>query len=158
MTYKITVKGAVQGVGYRPFILRKATEYGLSGFVRNIGAAVEILVIGEESVCSSFAELLMSEYPAGAFILSVEKNELHNIEYEDLLKVLDLKKDNVESGFCIINSGEIDLTSEIPVFLPDIGICDDCMAEMLDETNLQKLFLGDLRECAANHLGEAFSD
>ncbi|WP_051196680.1 carbamoyltransferase HypF [Butyrivibrio sp. XBB1001] len=135
MISKITVKGAVQGVGYRPFILRKATEYGIRGYVKNIGAAVEILAIGEENVISEFTSDLSREYPAGAFILSVEKNELDNIEYEDLLKVLDLKKDIVESGFCIINSGEIDLTSEIPVFLPDIGICDDCMAEMLDETN-----------------------
>ena len=135
MTYKITVKGAVQGVGYRPFILRKATEYGLSGFVRNIGAAVEILVIGDEDVISSFAGLLMSEYPAGAFILSVEKNKLDALEYEEYLNYSKVSKEKCESGFWIIDSGETNLTSEIPVFLPDIGICDDCMSEMLDKNN-----------------------
>ena len=60
MIVKITVKGAVQGVGYRPFILTKATEYGLKGFVRNIGAAVDILVSGEESVIDEFTKMLKS--------------------------------------------------------------------------------------------------
>ena len=54
MTKLITVKGAVQGVGYRPFIAEKATEYHLVGNVKNIGAAVEILVSGTESDIASF--------------------------------------------------------------------------------------------------------
>ena len=36
MILLIKVKGAVQGVGYRPFIAKKATEYGLKGYVKNI--------------------------------------------------------------------------------------------------------------------------
>ncbi|WP_029232132.1 carbamoyltransferase HypF [Butyrivibrio sp. VCB2006] len=130
MISKITVKGAVQGVGYRPFILKKATEYGLQGFVRNIGAAVDILVKGDEETILKFTEMIKGEYPSGAFILNVEKCELSNEEYTKYLSSLNIQGDFEK--FEIITSGEIDLPSELPVFLPDIGICPDCMSEMLD--------------------------
>lgn len=133
MICKITVKGAVQGVGYRPFILTKATEYGLKGFVRNIGAAVDILVSGEKSVIEDFTEMLKSEYPSGAFILNVEKRELSGNELDSYTGSLNIDMDL--NDFVIIRSEEIDLTSDLPVFLPDIGICDECMTEMLDEKN-----------------------
>ena len=48
MTIKIRVKGAVQGVGFRPFIAETATKYGIKGNVKNIGAAVDILAIGNK--------------------------------------------------------------------------------------------------------------
>ena len=123
MILLIKVKGAVQGVGYRPFIAQKATEYGLKGYVKNIGAAVEILAAGDEEKLKAFSNLLKKEYPAGAFILDVEITELHDdVNYND---------------FEIISSTDIDLSSELPVFLPDIGICDDCLSEMLDPKDVR---------------------
>ena len=123
MILLIKVKGAVQGVGYRPFIAQKATEYGLKGYVKNIGAAVEILAAGDEEKLKAFSDLLKKEYPAGAFILDVEITELHDdVNYND---------------FEIISSTDIDLSSELPVFLPDIGICDDCLSEMLDPKDVR---------------------
>lgn len=123
MILLIKVKGAVQGVGYRPFIAQKATEYGLKGYVKNIGAAVEILAAGDEEKLKAFSNLLKKEYPAGAFILDVEITELHDdVNYDD---------------FEIISSTDIDLSSELPVFLPDIGICDDCLSEMLDPKDVR---------------------
>ena len=124
MILLIKVKGAVQGVGYRPFIAQKATEYGLKGYVKNIGAAVEILVAGDEDRLRAFSCLLKKEYPAGAFILDVEISEAKEeaVEFED---------------FSIVESSDVDLSSELPVFLPDIGICDDCLSEMLDESNVR---------------------
>ena len=118
----ITVKGAVQGVGYRPFIAEKATEYGFNGYVKNIGAAVEILISGKEADIASFICLLEKEMPPGAYILSVD--------------AFDAPSDTkVPEGFSIIESSDINLSDEIPVFLPDIGICNDCMEELLDKRN-----------------------
>lgn len=122
MTKIITVKGAVQGVGYRPFIAKKATEYGLKGNVKNIGAAVEILISGKEADVASFICMLKNEMPIGAYILSIEA---HDAE-PDIL---------ISDGFSIIDSAEINLEDEIPVFLPDIGICSDCMEELLDKND-----------------------
>lgn len=123
MTIKFIIKGAVQGIGYRPFIAKKATEYGLRGYVKNIGAAVEILVAGEDKNLREFANLVKNEYPAGAFILDVEE-----IELADSLS--DKYKD-----FKIIGSTSSELSKELPVFSPDIGICDDCLEEMLDKSD-----------------------
>ncbi|WP_022763870.1 carbamoyltransferase HypF [Butyrivibrio sp. XPD2006] len=118
----ITVKGAVQGVGYRPFIAEKATEYGFKGYVKNIGAAVEILISGKEADIASFICLLEKEMPQGAYIISVN--------------AFDAPSDTeVPESFLIIESSEINLNDEIPVFLPDIGICNDCMNELLDKGN-----------------------
>jgi acylphosphatase len=45
--FLITVVGAVQGVGFRAFVRRKARDIGLEGWVRNRrDNSVEILAIG----------------------------------------------------------------------------------------------------------------
>ena len=123
MVLSLKIKGAVQGIGYRPFVAQKAIEYGLRGYVKNIGAAVEILVTGEDKNLREFADIVKHEYPAGAFVLDVEEKELED-------KVLDRYKD-----FVIEHSKSVDLSQELPVFSPDIGICDDCLAELLDKSN-----------------------
>ena len=43
-TTKVLVEGIVQGVGFRPFVYRIATELELSGYVRNLGNVVEIII------------------------------------------------------------------------------------------------------------------
>ena len=127
----IRVIGAVQGVGYRPFILNKATEYGIRGYVKNLGASVEILAIGEDADVLSFVEVLRNEAPAGAIVLDVQ---LDNPD-----KCADIAGDVSKSGrefsdFTIIQSSEVKF-DDLPIFLPDIGICDDCMAEMLNSSD-----------------------
>ena len=42
--YKIFIQGIVQGVGFRPYIYRKAKQYGHVGSVRNTGNGVEIII------------------------------------------------------------------------------------------------------------------
>lgn len=44
MMYKVFVQGIVQGVGFRPYIYRKAKEYNLVGSVKNTGNGVEIII------------------------------------------------------------------------------------------------------------------
>ena len=48
-SYKITISGKVQGVGYRRWFQRQAIQLQLSGWVRNLeSGAVEALVITHE--------------------------------------------------------------------------------------------------------------
>ncbi len=117
MTKRIVVKGAVQGVGYRPFIAEKAEQLNIKGYVKNTGASVEIIAQGDESQIDAFIFDIKNEVPPGAFIVSLEVSDCTSLSFE---------------SFEITQSSEIDLSSEIPVFLPDIGICDSCMEEMLD--------------------------
>ena len=107
MTKRIVVKGAVQGIGYRPFIYEKATEYGLSGYVKNCGAWVEIIVSGKEALVLSFLDMLPKEVPPGGFVLSVEEKDMD--ENEDVLS-------SFHGKFTIVDSNVLDLSTELSVF------------------------------------------
>ncbi len=55
----IIVKGMVQGVGFRYFVHRRATELGLAGWVRNLfNGDVEISVEGDRSLVEEFIAFL----------------------------------------------------------------------------------------------------
>ena len=56
MTAKLfTVRGRVQGVGFRYFVLREAQARGVAGWVRNLSdGAVEVLAAGEPALVDAF--------------------------------------------------------------------------------------------------------
>jgi hydrogenase maturation protein HypF len=51
---KITVRGIVQGVGFRTFVHRIARENHISGYVKNLGTSVEIDAEGDDKDVESF--------------------------------------------------------------------------------------------------------
>ena len=51
----LRVEGVVQGVGFRPFVHRTATELGLGGLVGNDAAGVFIEVEGPRPISTAFA-------------------------------------------------------------------------------------------------------
>jgi hydrogenase maturation protein HypF len=51
---RLSVRGAVQGVGFRPFIYRLATELGLAGWVQNSAQGVFIEVEGSQRRLNEF--------------------------------------------------------------------------------------------------------
>lgn len=55
MLIHLTVKGRVQGVGFRAFVQKKATAYGLSGWVRNrANGSVELMLDGDQKSVDYF--------------------------------------------------------------------------------------------------------
>ncbi|MFQ5750869.1 MAG: acylphosphatase [bacterium] len=69
---KLTVKGRVQGVGFRWFVLREAQELGLKGYVKNLyNDDVEIVVEGNRN---SVEELIdrVKKGPAFSIVTHVE--------------------------------------------------------------------------------------
>ena len=107
----ILTQGIVQGVGFRPYVYRLATDLNLKGHVRNLGNVVEIIVEGENT--SDFVKRLPQELPPIAKIDSMEVSEIDIENYSD---------------FEIIESG--DTYSGVSVIPPDIAICDKCLAEI----------------------------
>ena len=107
----ILTQGIVQGVGFRPYVYRLATDLNLKGHVRNLGNVVEIIVKGENT--SDFVKRLPKELPPIAKIDSMEVSEIDIENYSD---------------FEIIESG--DTYSGVSVIPPDIAICDKCLAEI----------------------------
>ena len=53
-TFKIQIKGRVQGVGFRPFVFNLAVKHNKNGYVTNNGGGVVIYLNSEESDAQFF--------------------------------------------------------------------------------------------------------
>src|SRR5574341_224051 len=69
---RVVIRGAVQGVGFRPFIYRLATDLGLKGWVNNSSQGVFIEVEGSQSELETFLLRIEREKPPRSFIQSLE--------------------------------------------------------------------------------------
>ena len=75
-TFKITVSGMVQGVGFRYFVLRCARNYNLNGYVRNLpGGKVEVVVTCDGEVPGDFL-IDLKNGPAYADVTTVVTEEI----------------------------------------------------------------------------------
>jgi hydrogenase maturation protein HypF len=109
----ITVRGIVQGVGFRPFIYRLAHELQLKGWVRNSNEAVRIHVEGAEDSLALFAEAIHRQAPPAAQILDVEIAETQVEGYAD---------------FAILDSANV--SEAVTRVSPDIAVCEACLHDM----------------------------
>ena len=114
----IVVEGVVQGVGFRPFVWRLATELGLAGRVRNAAGRVEIEAGGRPEALRALARRLRTDAPPRA---SVERV---------VSVVLDAGRDSLPTPFVIEESVDADVSERL--FPPDIATCDDCLDELFD--------------------------
>ena len=112
---KFVVRGAVQGVGFRPFVYRLATELGLKGWVNNSAQGVFIEVEGAPESLSDFAGRLREEKPARAIIQSCESSQLDAVGFETFA----IRESSAEGG-------------KSALILPDIATCHDCLREIFD--------------------------
>jgi acylphosphatase len=73
---KITVKGLVQGVGYRYFCYRKAIEYDICGYAKNLfDGSVEVVAAGNEKFLNDFAGEL-KKGPPNSFVKAITLEEI----------------------------------------------------------------------------------
>lgn len=119
----IFIRGAVQGVGFRPFVYRIANELQLKGIVFNSSAGVKIEIEGSQESLSHFLSKLQNEKPRLAIINSVESFYLPTVGYNDFR--IQESYDDVEKSTLI---------------LPDFAVCDDCLKEMFDPNDRRYLY------------------
>lgn len=115
---RFIVSGAVQGVGFRPFVYRLACELGLSGSVSNNSAGVKVEVQGGSSRIDTFGYRLKKELPPLARIDSVSSQPIPV---------------TTDSGFVIATSDGSG--SKSALLLPDMATCPDCVEEVFDPKN-----------------------
>jgi hydrogenase maturation protein HypF len=115
---KLAVRGAVQGVGFRPFVFRLATALKLAGWVNNSPQGVFIEVEGPRLALKKFLLRLETEKPPRSFIQSLEASWLDPAGY---------------AGFEIRES-EIG-GDKTALVLPDIATCPDCLSEIFNPKN-----------------------
>ena len=71
----VTVRGQVQGVGFRWFVRERASALGLSGWVRNdIDGSVRVFAIGPTPELQSLRRML-EQGPAAASVDTVEDEQ-----------------------------------------------------------------------------------
>jgi hydrogenase maturation protein HypF len=121
-TYKLIIKGIVQGVGFRPFIYTIAKRYNLNGTVSNSSNGVEIFINSSKEILKQFIEIIQNELPSLAYINSLKIEKIDFKNFQDF-KIIETK-----------NRG--DITVNIP---PDISICKECEAELFDPNNRRYL-------------------
>jgi hydrogenase maturation protein HypF len=120
---QIDVRGAVQGIGFRPFIYRLAAELGVSGWVMNSLQGVLIEAEGDPSRLEVFLLRIEKEKPPGSFIQSLEYS------FRDPIG---------QAGFEIRPSDHAGTPTAL--VLPDIATCSDCLGELFDPTNRRYLY------------------
>ncbi len=118
---RITVYGIVQGVGYRPFVVRLAQRLGLCGSIQNNGGIVSIEAQGTAAALEEFVQRLRTQCPPGGMVTDVLTEEA---PLEDV------------QTFGIRESS--DTAAGAPVIPPDLPVCDLCAAELYDRKDRRK--------------------
>jgi hydrogenase maturation protein HypF len=115
---RIQIRGIVQGVGFRPWVYRVATEEGIAGRIRNDSAGVTIDAFGGDGPLGSFLRRLETSAPPAAEVRELVWSE---IEPENVY------------GFVITPSaGAAQRNVSIP---PDLATCEDCLDDISDPEN-----------------------
>lgn len=115
MVKRLCIEGQVQGVGFRPFVVRLATQRGLRGWVRNLGGGVEIQLEGPEEDIERMEHALRTDGPGAARIERMTTHPSHS---------------EACAGFSIRPSVEDPGGGRM--LPPDRPVCRDCLREMRD--------------------------
>jgi hydrogenase maturation protein HypF len=111
----ISIQGTVQGVGFRPFVFKLASELQLSGFVRNQVSGACIEVEGENGPLDQFLAQLASRLPPLARIDGICWH-MQPVKGEQTFRIE--SSDRIASGQIVIAA--------------DAATCEDCLAELFD--------------------------
>ncbi len=112
---RISVRGVVQGVGFRPFVYQLATQHNLKGWVCNTSEDVQIEIEGEEASIEQFLHELPEKAPPLARIENITVSRHPPAHY-----------DKFEIRHSITQQGKYQLIS------PDIATCPECLREILN--------------------------
>lgn len=118
---KVHLAGAVQGVGFRPFVYRLATKYALRGYVCNTPGGVELWLEGEGK--KAMVDELMTHLPEHSRVDKADVKSMASVGYDD---------------FRILTSRASE--AGVPIMLPDLAPCLECLKEMTDPNNRRYLY------------------
>jgi hydrogenase maturation protein HypF len=110
---RVEIEGAVQGVGFRPFVYRLAADEELGGWVLNDGRGVFLEVEGDPAAVERFRSRLSAETPPRARVTAVREREVPPAG---------------EASFEIrFSRGEGEKSVQV---LPDLATCAPCLADV----------------------------
>jgi hydrogenase maturation protein HypF len=112
---RISIRGVVQGVGFRPFIYSLASRYNLTGWILNSSEAVKIEIEGPSKAIELFQQTLQSETPPLAHIENISVSYHQPVGHRTF-----------KIRHSVAEEGKYQLIS------PDIATCQKCLSELLD--------------------------
>jgi len=115
---RLAICGAVQGVGFRPFVYRLARELRLAGWVGNTPQGVLVEIEGVTARTEAFRLRVCSEGPPVARVQSLEPTYLDPVGYEGF----DIRSSHLSGA-------------RTALILPDIATCPECLGEVMDPAN-----------------------
>ncbi len=118
---KISIKGVVQGVGFRPFVYRLAIKHQLNGYIQNTPDGVEVVVNTQNT--QLFIDALKANLPP-----------LASIQY---IKQQPIKAPVLGEGFQIYQTKTGSSETRIPA---DVVICQGCLTELFDKESRYYLY------------------
>lgn len=110
---RVTVRGVVQGVGFRPYLYGLATELALAGHVTNTPEGVVAEVEGSAAAVARFCDLIAAQAPPLACVESVQHREMPPVG---------------GTAFAILTSRTGGPARTL--VSPDSATCADCLAEL----------------------------
>ena len=113
---EIKIEGVVQGVGFRPFVFRLATEFGIRGWVLNSSEGVTIWAEAPEETVLAFYGAVIGKPPKLAMIVDhrITEREVQGFDH-----------------FFIKHSEASDRRDVM--ISPDVAVCEDCYREIWDQ-------------------------
>ncbi len=119
----IKVRGVVQGVGFRPFVVRLARANMLCGCVSNGNEGVEIFLEGADRDLDAFLSTLESAPPSAAQITEIEVRTSEPLGLRE---------------FTVRDSATRDQPSAR--ISPDLPVCEGCLRELFDPSDQRYLY------------------
>ena len=113
---RLSVRGRVQGVGFRPYVYRLARGLGLAGLVGNDTHGAFIEVQGSGEAVDAFGRRLGPEAPPLARVAEVLATDLPAVPADHEFRIQSSRADGVQDA-------------EVT---PDSALCADCLRELFD--------------------------
>jgi len=123
MACRISIRGIVQGVGFRPFVYSLALKQNLKGWISNNTNGVEIVLDSSVETGKNFLNEILDKLPPLAYVFDYSVEEVVNKEKNDKFFI---KESTVCEGVTFVS--------------PDTSICDNCKSELFDKHHHKYLY------------------
>jgi hydrogenase maturation protein HypF len=131
--WSITVRGTVQGVGFRPFVYRVANGLGLRGSVRNVGGDVHIRAVGPAGTLRALTAALSGHAPALADVRQLTVGTTPAGQPQPAgFAVLDSDRRSPRGDPDSDVGGGVGGVGRLGSVPPDVATCEECLRELFD--------------------------
>ena len=110
---QLTIRGTIQGIGFRPFVFRLAQDLSLSGWIANTPQGTLLELEGTQKNLHAFQKRITAELPLTGNIQAMTSTHIPVIGQRTFIIHPSQGDDQAQS-----------------VLSPDLATCEDCLQDM----------------------------